>query len=68
MNSVVMMVVVYVNVQQNVEMHRIYQHHHIIVYQILFLILNDVLNHHVINHDGILLHGLMYVFKILLLN
>jgi hypothetical protein len=56
-----MIMVVYVNVRLNVKMHRIYQHHHIIVYQILFLILNDVLMHHVVNYDGISLRGLMYV-------
>ena len=42
-------------------MHRIYLHHRIIVYLILFSMLNDVPKHLVINHDGILLLGLMYV-------
>jgi hypothetical protein len=59
--SVIMMVVVYVNVQLNVEMQVIYQHHHIIVFRILYLILNDVRRQLVINHDGTLPHGLMYV-------
>ena len=59
--SVFMMVVVYVNVQRNVEMQVTYQYHHIIVFRILFLILNDVRRQLVIKHDGILPHGLMYV-------
>ncbi len=67
MNSVIMMVVVFVNVRQNAEMHQIFPYHPTIVYPILFSILNDVLKHLVINHDGILLHGLMYVLNILLL-
>lgn len=67
-SAVLMVVVVCVNVQLNVIIHRICQHHPIIVYQILFLILNVVLNQRVINHIGIILHGRMYVFIILLLN
>ncbi len=67
MNSVIMMVVVSVNVRQNAEMHQIFPYQPTIVYLILFSILNDVLKHLVINHDGILLHGLMYVLNILLL-
>jgi len=42
--SVIMMEIVYVNVQSTVETHRIYQYHLIIVIPNLNLILNDVLN------------------------
>lgn len=54
---------VFVNGQPNVTMHRIYQHYVIIVYLILFSMSNGVLKHLVINHDGIILLGLMYVLN-----
>jgi hypothetical protein len=41
--SVIMMEIVYVNVQSTVETHQIYQYHLIIVIPNLNLILNDVL-------------------------
>lgn len=59
--SVTMKTVAFVNDQLNVATHRIYQHYRIIVYLILFSMLNGVPKHLVINHDGILLLGLMYV-------
>jgi len=54
--------VVYVNVQLNVVMPRICKQQPTIVYQILSRILNDVQQHRVTKHDGIIPLGRMYVF------
>lgn len=61
--SVITIMVVFVNDQLNVAMHRIYRQYPIIVHRSLFSTLNGVLKHLVINHDGILLLGLMYVYN-----
>ena len=56
-----MMMVAFVSAQLNVEMLQICLYHHIIAYQNLFLIVNDVLNHPAINTDGTSLHGHKYL-------